>query len=379
VQIQVIDEGVGIPREKRGFLFERFTSANEIQSLSTKQGSGIGLNLVKELVDLHKGAIEVESEPGTGTTFTVTFLSGKAHYSDDVDYIFADENEALIIDDTPENRAFAIVHEQPDIHVAKKELPLVLIVEDNDEMQQFLKNILTRSYRVALASHGREGLSKALELIPDMVITDLMMPEMDGLELTEQLKTNEHTNHIPVVLLTAKSAIESRLTAMKYGADDYITKPFSPVLLEARIENIIEQRKRLQEAYRRHLMGLEPARAEAPSQDEKFIARLLNFMDANIDNSELTVEEMVSEMAMGRTVFFNKLKHLTGLAPIEFIRELRIKRAAQLLRAGEYNISQITYMVGMSDSRYFSKCFKKVYGVTPSEYKKMNEEKEAND
>lgn len=376
VQIQVIDEGVGIPREKRSFLFERFTSANEIQSLSTKQGSGIGLNLVKELVDLHKGNIEVESEPGSGTTFTVTFLSGKAHYSDDVDYIFADDNDFLNLDEQTDMPDFTVVHEQAEISVVKKELPLLLVVEDNEEMQQFLRNILARSYRVALASDGKEGLDKAFEIIPDLIITDLMMPNMDGLELTEQLKNSEHTNHIPVVLLTAKSAIESRLTAMKFGADDYITKPFSPVLLEARIENIIEQRKRLQEAYRRRLMGLEPARVDAPSQDEKFIARLLDFMDANIDNSELTVEEMVSEMAMGRTVFFNKLKHLTGLAPIEFIRELRIKRAAQLLRAGEHNISQITYMVGMSDSRYFSKCFKKVYGVTPSEYKKMNEEKD---
>ena len=193
---------------------------------------------------------------------------------------------------------------------------------------------------------------------------------MDGLQLTDLLKQNEHTSHIPVILLTAKSAIESRLQALKSGADDYITKPFSPVLLEARIENILEQRKRLQERYRKHLLDLEPNKVEMASQDEIFLARLLNFMEKNIDNNELTVEEMVSEMAYGRTVFFNKLKGLTGLAPIEFIRELRIKRAAQLLKSGEYNVSQITYMVGMSDSRYFSKCFKKVYGMTPSEYKK---------
>ena len=161
---------------------------------------------------------------------------------------------------------------------------------------------------------------------------------------------------------------------MKSGADDYVTKPFSPVLLEARVENILEQRKRLQDRYRRHLLELEPTKVEMASQDEIFLAKLLNFMEKNIDNSELTVEDMVSEMAYGRTVFFNKLKGLTGLAPIEFIRELRIKRAAQLLKSGEYNVSQVTYMVGMSDSRYFSKCFKKVYGMTPSEYKKSLEE-----
>jgi YesN/AraC family two-component response regulator len=163
------------------------------------------------------------------------------------------------------------------------------------------------------------------------------------------------------------------LAALKTGADDYITKPFSPVILLARVENMLEQRKRLQELYRKNLLEMEPSEVELASQDEIFMAKLLNFMEKNIDNSELTVDDLVSEMAYGRTVFFNKLKGLTGLAPIEFVRQVRIKRAAQLLKSGQYNISQITYMVGMSDSRYFSKCFKKVYGVTPSEFKKEQE------
>jgi YesN/AraC family two-component response regulator len=163
------------------------------------------------------------------------------------------------------------------------------------------------------------------------------------------------------------------LAALKTGADDYITKPFSPIILLARVENMLEQRKRLQELYRKNLLEMEPAEVELASQDEIFMAKLLNFMEKNIDNSELTVDDLVSEMAYGRTVFFNKLKGLTGLAPIEFVRQVRIKRAAQLLKSGQYNISQITYMVGMSDSRYFSKCFKKVYGVTPSEFKKEQE------
>jgi len=379
VKIRVSDEGVGIPKEKRNILFERFVSANEIQNLSKRPGSGIGLNLVKELVDLHKGTIEVDSEPGKGTIFTVTFLKGKEHFGDDVDFVIADdchENEqhkksTNEIDNTPCNETQP---EGGDINIYKKDTPLLLIVEDNDEMREFLQKILWKKYRIELASDGREGLEKAMTLIPDLIITDLMMPVMDGLQLTEQVKMHKDTNHIPVVLLTAKSAVESRLEAMKVGADDYITKPFSPVLLDARIENIVVQRKKLQESFRRRLMEIEPKQVEIVSQSELFIARLLDFMDKNIENSDLTVDEMVSEMAMGRTVFFNKLKNLTGLAPIEFIRELRIKRAAQLLKTGDYNVSQITYMVGMSDSRYFSKCFKKVYGVTPSEYKKSLQE-----
>lgn len=370
IQIKVIDQGVGIPREKRPFLFERFTSANEIQNLGNQRGTGIGLNLVKELVDLHKGIIEVDSEPGSGTTFTVIFRNGKEHFGNDVDFVVEDE-----IDNEHEQNQTNGKFSLSDVEsfVSIKEAPLLLIVEDNDDMRNFLQKILCKMYRIETAIDGETGWEKAQKLIPDMIVTDLMMPNMDGLQLTDLIKQNEHTSHIPVILLTAKSAVESRLQALKSGADDYITKPFSPVLLEARIENILEQRKRLQDRYRKHLLDLEPAEVEMASQDEIFLAKLLNFMENNIDNSDLTVEDMVSEMAYGRTVFFNKLKGLTGLAPIEFIRELRIKRAAQLLKSGEYNVSQITYMVGMSDSRYFSKCFKKVYGMTPSEYKKSLE------
>jgi signal transduction histidine kinase/ligand-binding sensor domain-containing protein/DNA-binding response OmpR family regulator len=372
IKVIVKDEGVGIPRENRSVLFERFTSANEIQSLGNRRGSGIGLNLVKELVDLHKGVIEVDSEQDKGTTFTVIFLSGKEHYGNDVDYVVEDEFE----NELEKNLLETAQHLPEDMEslVPLKEAPLILIIEDNDDMRNFLSKYLNKHHRIETAVDGNDGWNKVLNLIPDLVITDLMMPNMDGLQLTDLIKQNERTCHIPVILLTAKTAIESRLQAMKFGADDYLTKPFSPILLEARVENIIEQRRRLQERYRRHLLNLEPEKVEIQSQDEIFIAKLLDFMEKNIDNSDLTVDDMVSEMAFGRTVFFNKLKGLTGLAPIEFIREMRIKRAAQLLKLKEYNVSQVTYMVGMSDSRYFSKCFKKVYGMTPSEYKKNMEE-----
>lgn len=369
ILMQVKDEGVGIPFEKKPFLFERFTSNNEIQNISNQAGTGIGLSLVKELVDLHKGLIDVDSEKGQGTTFSIIFRNGKEHFGNDVDFVVEDEEVSK------DKKSLSI--DEVENFVSVKEAPLVLVVEDNDDMRKFLQNILHKSFRVETAVDGEEGWEKVQRQVPDMVITDLMMPNMDGLQLTDLIKLNEFTSHIPVILLTAKSAIESRLEALKNGADDYITKPFSPVLLEARIENILEQRKRLQERYRKNLLELEPAKVEMASQDEVFLAKLLDFIEKNIDNSELTVEDMVSKMGFGRTVFFNKLKGLTGLAPIEFIRELRIKRAAQLLKSGEYNVSQVTYMVGMSDSRYFSKCFKKVYGMTPTEYKKYvdNDEK----
>ena len=362
VSIAVADTGIGIPKDKRSVLFERFASQNEIHSALNKTGTGIGLNLVKELVDLQHGFIEVESEPGKGSTFTVLFPIGKEH--------FAGDTVEMVMDDT------MAAAEEPS---AIKDLPHkpiadsrydILVVDDNEDMCRFLSSFLTPLYSVREASDGYDALEKIRQQIPDMIVTDLMMPNMDGLQLTDRVKNDTSTSHIPVILLTAKSAIESRLEALKYGADDYITKPFSPEYLMTRIENILRQRKNLQETYRSNLLSLQPKQLREQSPDETFLAHLLEFMEHNMDNSDLTVDDLVREMTLGRTVFFNKLKSLTGLSPVEFIREVRIKRAAQLLEMGHYNVTEITYMVGMNDSRYFAKCFKNAFGVTPTEYKR---------
>ena len=204
-----------------------------------------------------------------------------------------------------------------------------------------------------------------------MIITDLMMPNMDGLELTKQVKQSADLTHVPIILLSAKSAIESRLQAMQEGADDYVTKPFEPEYLRARVKNLIKQRQILETSYRQRLMRLDPQKTDDELKGDSFLAKLLNIMDKQMDNNALTVDELVDDMGMGRTVFFNKLKSLTGLSPVEFIREMRIKRAAQLLEQKNYNITEVTYMVGMNDSRYFAKCFKAPYGVTPSENRKQ--------
>lgn len=369
VLIKVLDEGVGIPREKRGVIFERFSSHNEIEKLTAKAGTGIGLNLVKELVDLHKGYIEVESELDKGTAFTVILRTGKEHFGNEVDFV----SNADVLPHTLEPLSSKL-----DNVVVKQNLPKMLIVEDNESMRTFLTNIFIKEFTIETAKDGEEGLSKAKEYMPEIVISDLMMPNMDGLEMTGMIKRDETINHIPIVLLTAKEAVESRVEAMRVGADDYITKPFSAEYLKARVDNILQQRERLRERFRTDLLTLQTSpMAKEKTADEVFLAKLLDFMEKNMDNNELVVEDMVSEMAMGRTVFFNKLKSITGLSPVEFIREVRIKKAAQLLEAGTYNITEITYMVGMNDSRYFSKCFKSVYGVTPTEYKrqKMEEKK----
>jgi YesN/AraC family two-component response regulator len=237
-------------------------------------------------------------------------------------------------------------------------------------MRQFLVGILSHEYNVLSAEDGEEAEHIIRTQQLDLIITDLMMPKIDGLELTQFIKKNPDIDYIPVILLTAKTAIESRLQALQYGADDYVTKPFEPEYLRARVRNIISQREQLEQSYRQRLMRLEPQRSDEQVPGDTFLAKLLDIMEKQMDNNTLTVDELVEEMGMGRTVFFNKLKSLTGLSPVEFIREMRIKRAAQLLEDRQYNITEVTYMVGMNDSRYFAKCFKATYGVTPSEYRK---------
>ena len=364
VTLAVQDEGIGIAPEKRSVLFERFSSNNELNNTGIT-GTGIGMNLTKELVDLHHGYIDVESEVGKGTTITILLHTGKEHFGDDVEFLADEETVAPpTVAPTFEDKMEQLEGD------AQDSARTILVVDDSVDMRNFLTNILSHDYHVLTASDGAEAEEIIRTKAVDLVVTDLMMPNVDGLELTQFIKRNKDYDFIPVILLTAKTAIESRLQAMEDGADDYVTKPFEPEYLRARIHNILVQRNQLEQSYRERLMRLEPPKTDEPIPSDSFLAKLLDVMERQMDNNTLTVDEMVDEMGMGRTVFFNKLKSLTGLSPVEFIREMRIKRAAQLLEEQRYNITEVTYMVGMNDSRYFAKCFKNTYGVTPSEYRR---------
>ena len=368
VTLAVEDEGVGIAPEKRNVLFERFSSNNELNN-SGITGTGIGMNLTKELVDLHHGYIEVESEVGKGTKITVLLHTGKEHFGNDVEFIADDASSPVVAMPTFEDKLEQLEQEQHDLPRT------ILIVDDNVDMRNFLTKILKHDYNIVTAADGEEAKER-IEMEPiDLVITDLMMPNVDGLQLTQWIKQSKDFDFIPVILLTAKTAIESRLQALNIGADDYVTKPFEPEYLRARVHNILVQREQLEQSYRQRLMRLEPQKSDDPIPGDTFLAKLLDVMERQMDNNTLTVDELVDEMGMGRTVFFNKLKSLTGLSPVEFIREMRIKRAAQLLEERQYNITEVTYMVGMNDSRYFAKCFKNTYGVTPSEYRRVAQER----
>lgn len=367
VTLAVKDEGIGIAPEKRNVLFERFSSNNELNS-NNSTGTGIGMNLTKELVDLHHGYIEVESEVGKGTTITILLHTGKEHFGNEVEFI-ADDKTISIAEPTFEDKIEQLQQEQQDQRT-------ILVVDDSKDMRTFLANILSRDYHIETAADGEEAEHIIRTTPVDLVVTDLMMPKVDGLALTQYIKKSKDFDYIPVILLTAKTAIESRLQALEYGADDYVTKPFEPEYLRARVHNILTMRSQLEQSYRQRLMRLEPQKGDEPIPGDAFLAKLLSVMDRQLDNNTLTVDDLVDEMGMGRTVFFNKLKSMTGLSPVEFIREMRIKRAAQLLEERQYNITEVTYMVGMNDSRYFAKCFKNTYGVTPSEYRRAVLEKE---
>ena len=420
VSIGVQDQGIGIAENKKKSLFVRFENLVD-KNLFNQASTGIGLSLVKELVEMHKATISVDSRLGEGSCFKVDFLKGKEHYDKETEFILEDaeapvrmgqvvdianssiQSETLISDDSEKIEA---VYEE-DAAKEENSKELMLLVEDNQELRGFLRSIFSPMYRVVEAADGREGANKALKYLPDIIISDVMMPEKDGIEMTRELRADMTTSHIPIILLTAKTTIESKLEGLEYGADDYITKPFSATYLQARVENLLMQRKKLQSFYRDSLMHInmsvtsgelvastkamaeeekkivsereeeqtqlqsqqQPTIPDMSPNDRKFMDKLVELMEQNMDNGDLVVDDLVRELAVSRSVFFKKLKTLTGLAPIEFIKEIRIKRATQLIETGEFNMTQISYMVGINDPRYFSKCFKAQVGMTPTEYK----------
>jgi DNA-binding response OmpR family regulator len=243
----------------------------------------------------------------------------------------------------------------------------VLVVEDNAELRHFIGQNLFGEYAVLEAENGLAGYEKAVQAIPDVIISDLMMPGLDGLNLCEKLKTDERTSHIPLILLTAKADIESRLQGLSTGADDYLTKPFHLEELQLRVRNLLESRKRMQERLGKQL-HLNPQEIPVNSPDERFLNRVLSIMEAQLANADFDVEVFSREIGLSRTHLHRKLTALTGQAPNEFIRTFRLKRAARLLEQQHGNVSEIAYSVGFSTLNYFTKCFKDFYGVTPTEY-----------
>ena len=390
--VSIKDEGIGIDLQKQQTLFQRFETLVKFNIL--QPSSGIGLSLVKELIELHCGNIEVKSQPGVGSEFTVILPMNQKVYEgrENTEFILNDGNSvpaekkneirpmveiASMADITPSETA-----KEPN-QISNEEDPVsILIVEDNVELRNFLSDILSESYRVLTATNGQEGLDQAREYIPDLIISDIMMPAMDGLDMVKNIKENREICHIPIILLSAKSSLDDRISGLEQGIDDYITKPFSATYLKIRIKSLLHQRKELQEIYWKAWSEklnntqettleekLTPSQPQIISYDEQFMQQVMQVMEEQMENSELTVDEFAQLLNLGRSVFYQKLKSIIGLSPVDFIREIRIKRAVQLIDSGEYNFSQVAYMTGFNDPKYFGKCFKRQMGMTPSEYK----------
>lgn len=396
VTVGVQDQGIGISENKKASLFVRFETLLD-KNLFNPNSSGIGLSLVKELVEMHHASIHVDSKEGEGSCFSVDFLKGKDHYGENAEFVLSDNVEiigeaskhSLPVDvetpavATPEDKPEAVPAADEADKASVSETKTMLLIEDNLELRFFLRSIFSQRFRIIEAANGVEGLEKAIKYVPDIIISDIMMPEKDGITLVKELREELTTSHIPIVLLTAKTDMDTKLQSLELGADSYITKPFSATYLEARVDNLLARRQKLRQFYCDHLMDINPPKVEneeeevdvMSQQDRRFLEQLTNFMERNIDNGELVVDDLVHEMAVSRSVFFKKLKSLTGLAPIEFIKEMRVKRAAQLIETGEFNMTQISYMVGINDPRYFSKCFKQRFGMTPTEYREKQKNK----
>lgn len=367
--IIVSDEGIGMDSKAQAKLFRRFEN---ILGSTNFPSSGIGLSLVKELIDLMGGRIEVESTPGVGSCFTVMLPISRSHYE-------TLANAEVLVRDTTPTTPLGSSHEPETAHTTTSDRPKLLIVEDNEDLSNLLRDILSSEYRIIVATNGVEGLRHAGSEHPDLILTDIMMPEMDGLEMVRRIKEDRALCHLPIVALSAKSSIDDRIEGLEQGIDDYITKPFVASYLKVRIRRLLERYRQLRERFLESLTEDKPmvhlpesSEEHEPhivTSDERLIRQLVELIERHMDHSEMTVEDFARELNMAHSTFYNKVKSLLGITPVEFIREIRLKRGHQLLQSGTYDVSTVSYMVGFSDPRYFSKCFKKRFGISPSQVK----------
>jgi signal transduction histidine kinase/ligand-binding sensor domain-containing protein/DNA-binding response OmpR family regulator len=345
IVITVEDTGIGVPADKIGNLFTNFY---QVDSGTSDQGTGLGLALVREFVNLHEGDISVRSEPGKGSRFTIVLP------------VRRDAGDS-IIDDTVQQSS---PDDGTEKHFGKSK---ILIAEDDDDLRFYLKDNLKSQYNIFESSNGNEAIAIINKIMPDLVISDILMPGMDGLELCRLIKSDRKTSSIPVILLTGRSREDVQRQSLETGADDYIIKPFNFQLLEARISNLISTRRKLRETYRNN-NRIEPSEPTVGSYEDQFLQKALDYVEKNMSNTDYTVEELSHDLGLSRTLLYKKVLMLTGKPPLEFIRSLRLKRAAQLLEKSQLNISEVAFRVGFNDPKYFRKHFKNEYGMLPSRF-----------
>jgi signal transduction histidine kinase/DNA-binding response OmpR family regulator len=364
LELRVMDTGIGISKKHLDQIFDRFY---RVGSSSVKEygGTGIGLALTKDLVELHKGTIDVTSEPGVGTSVTVRLPLGKAHLKDD--QVIEGRTEVREVSPAVQVE-FSVTSEPEEMEmeeIPETEKPTILIIDDNDDVRNYVKSILEPQYLFFEAVNGEEGIRQAKAFIPDLIISDVMMPEMNGYDACRILKKDEITSHIPVILLTAKASINSRIEGLETEADLYLNKPFVPRELLLCINNLIQSRKKLRERYNRQLV-LKPVDIAINSMDEMFLDRLMKVLEANYEDENFSVEQLSKEIGMSRSQLHRKLHALTNESTSQFIRSFRLQRAMEFLKKNHGSVSEIAFKVGFSNPPYFNKCFLQHYGRTPT-------------
>ncbi len=356
--IIVEDSGCGISKEEQAHVFERFYRAEQKQA-AAQVGSGIGLNMVYEYVKMHQGKVSLESEEGKGSRFIVDIPTDLKH---------ALQQEAAQDNLVAPSPAMDAIDGATEVQGAKKIEKTVMVVEDNDDFRRFLHRELSLIYnKVLVARDGMDGAMMAEEENPDLIVSDVMMPRMNGTDMCRRIKENIETSHIPVILLTAWSTDEGRAEGYKAGADAYIAKPFDMEVLLARISNLLEKQEKRQQDFS-HSISLDPKTVTDSSPDEAFLNDVIGLIEKNIDNSEYTIDSLAGDVVMSRMSFYRKMKSLTGQTPADFIRTVRLKTAAKLLKEGNCNVSEACYRTGFASPQNFSKHFKEMFGVLPSQY-----------
>lgn len=366
--IVVRDTGSGVPGDEVKEIFNLFSrGSNARRGLHT--GTGVGLALVRELVELHGGVVDVSSGDGIGTEASVFLPLGTAHLRDHE--MLAPETEEMQTEGylLSEDSNSTYDHAQPEAAELGPATPLLLVIEDSEDVMLYLTAILLEEYRLLTAGDAETGIEMAMEHIPDLIISDIMLPGRDGFEASTTLKENEKTSHIPIILLTARATIEDKIRGLETRADDYLTKPFVPQELRVRVRNLIDSRKRLREKFNRHVI-LKPGDIAVTSVDEAFLARVMKVIDENLDNEQFSMEDLGKGVGMSRSQIHRKLHALTNQSATQFIRSYRLNRAMDLIRQNAGSVSEIAYLVGFSSPSYFNRCFQQHFGHTPTDARK---------
>jgi signal transduction histidine kinase/DNA-binding response OmpR family regulator len=367
-QITIKDTGIGISEEKLEHIFNRFYQA-DTSDTRDHEGTGIGLALTKELIELHKGDITVVSKRGEGTEFIITLPSGDAKMRavELPDFDFENKNNG--VEKFSTEQEYRIQNQ-----ISKNEKEIILIVEDNSDVRTYITEQLEIDFTIIETSNGEEGIQKAQSIIPDLIITDVMMPKMDGYKFSSEIRCNEKTSHIPIIMLTAKAGLDDKIEGLETGIDAYITKPFSAKELKVRVRNLIQQRKQLRKKFSRSTV-IKPSEVSAISADQKFIEKTIKIIEDNIEDFKFSIDNLAEELHMSSSQLSRKLNALIDQPAGQLIRSLRLQRASDLLKQNFGNVAEVCYKTGFNDQAYFSRAFKKQFGVSPSDFKESERKK----